>query len=70
MNRTQLTNLVVAVTSAFLATLLTMGLSSESGWAKFLAWMILFVAIQSPFVMSSRNSYRDCTAWLRRKKAR
>jgi hypothetical protein len=61
-------NLAFVLASAALASALTIVLASEFGWTKFIAWMIFFVAIQYPFLTSSKYSYADCVSWLRKKK--
>jgi hypothetical protein len=66
--KNRLINIAFALASAALAALLTIVLASEFGWRKFLAWAIFFVALQTPFMMSSKYTYGDCTSWLRKKK--
>jgi hypothetical protein len=59
--KNRLVNIAFALASSALAALLTIVLASELGWANFVAWMIFFVALPSPFMMSSRYVYAECT---------
>jgi hypothetical protein len=60
----------LAVVAATAAAGIMMWLSSERGWAKFVAWSVLFLAFQSPTVMFTKGSDAACTAWLARLRKR
>lgn len=53
---------------ASVVSFLTIVLASEFGWSKFMAWMIFFVGIQSPLMISSKYSYGGCVTWFIKKK--
>lgn len=37
---------------------------ADDSWAEFFGWVIFLVAINVPFLLTSANSERGCTAWL------
>jgi hypothetical protein len=56
----------LAVVAAAAAAGVMMLFSAETGWLKFVAWSVFFLALQSPTLMFTRDSDRACTAWLAR----
>jgi hypothetical protein len=63
-NNSRLMNLALALAVSGVASLITIVLSTEFSWIKLIAWLIFFMALQSPFLMSSKYSYAACAAWL------
>ena len=57
----------IVLAGAIVASALMVKFSPESGWLKFVAWMLFFVSIQTPvFLLGNKQSAGDCTAWLSR----
>ncbi|MFN0139755.1 MAG: hypothetical protein ACKVQW_06675 [Pyrinomonadaceae bacterium] len=67
MNKTSRTIITLAVVLAgsMLASALMLKFTPNDSWLAFAGWMILFVAIQSPFLFI-QSAQDGCTAWLAR----
>lgn len=60
-------NISVVLVGAILASGIYLLLSGDRGWVKFAAWVIFFVAIQSPFFLT-KNADQSCSILARLKR--
>ena len=66
-SRRTLTNVIIVVVMALLASGVFALVSGERGWLKFISWAIFFAAILSPFSYA-KDSGLNCFAFSRSKK--
>ena len=66
-SRRLLINTRLVLVGAILASGIFLLLSGERGWVKFVAWVVFFAAIQSPFFLSN-NSNQSCSILSRLKR--
>lgn len=57
---------LLAICVILVAALVGSALIADAGdsWIEFLSWAVFLVAINVPFLLTSADSQRKCTAWL------